>query len=311
MVIGVDLGGTNLRGGLFSEDLEIRARLKEPTNRHEGGKAVVERLIALIEALCEAGDLTVKDLAGVGIAAPGPLDVSRTMITSAPNFPDWKNLPLKDLVESTLAIPVILENDANAAALGEFKNGAGRDADSLVFLGLGTGVGGGIVLDGEIVRGAHGVGGELGHIILLADGPPCGCGNHGCLEQLASATAVVRMTRERLEKGESSELSDRENFEARHVFEAAAGGDALALSVIDRMAYYLGLGIVSLIHTVDPDVVAVGGGVSASADLFMPRVVEVVHERVFPAARGHVRIVPAELGDDAGITGVAWQVLER
>jgi len=309
-VIGVDLGGTNLRGALFSEDLDIGRRLKQPTRRHEGGEAVIGRLVGLVNTLCMEQGVAIEDIAGVGIAAPGPLDVSRTMITSAPNFPDWKNLPLKARVEEALGIPVVLENDANAAAVGEFARGAGRGARSLIFLGLGTGVGGGIVLDGGLVRGAHGVGGELGHMILLADGPLCGCGNRGCLEQLASATAVLRMARERLGAGESSALIDRDDLEARHVFEAAGEGDSLALSVVDRMAYFLGLGIVSLVHTVDPEVVAVGGGVSESADLFLPRVVEVVQERVFPAARGRVRIVPAELGDAAGMVGVAWEVLK-
>jgi glucokinase len=304
-VIGVDLGGTNVRGALFSEDLDIQHRLKQPTRREEGGDAVVGRVVTLVQSLCETGGTDVSDLLGLGIATPGPLDVNREMITSAPNFPDWRNFPLKRSLEDALGMGVHLENDANAAAFGEFHRGAGREANSLLFLGLGTGVGGGIVLDGQLLRGAHGVGGELGHIILVADGPPCGCGNRGCLEQMASATAVVRMTSEALTSGEPSILAGREPLTARDVFEAARGGDELAKRTVDRMAYYLGLGIVSLIHTVDPEVVAIGGGVSESSDLFLPRVQEVVHEQVFPAARDRVRVVPAELGDDAGITGVA------
>jgi glucokinase len=307
-VIGVDLGGTNLRGAVFSEHLEIERRLKVPTRREDGAQAVVGRVVGLVESLSKMAGLEIRDLAGVGVATPGPLDVAREIVTSAPNLPDWRDLPLRALVEDALGVRVLLENDANAAALGEFEKGAGREVSSLVFLGLGTGVGGGVVLDGKLVRGAHGVGGELGHTILIADGPPCGCGNRGCLEQLTSATAVVRMMHERIDAGESSALAERTDFEARHVFEAARAGDKTALSVIDRMAFYLGLAIVSLVHTVDPEVVVIGGGVSESADLFLPRVTEVVNERVFPAARGNVRIVRAELGDDAGVTGVAREV---
>ncbi|MCK4546702.1 MAG: ROK family protein [Candidatus Eisenbacteria sp.] len=304
-VIGVDLGGTNVRGALFSENLEVRNRLKRPTHREEGGYAVVDRLVALVRALCNEAGTSVSNLAGVGIAVPGPLDVTGGIITSAPNFPDFTNFPLKRLVEETLGIGVHLENDANAAAYGEFRQGSGRDAHSLIFLGLGTGVGGGIVLDGKILRGAHGVGGELGHIILAADGPPCGCGNRGCLEQWASATAVVRMAKEALESGEPSVLAGRESLTAREVFEAAGGSDELACRVVARMAHFLGLGIVSLCHVVDPEVVAIGGGVSESVDLFLPRVRKFVDEQVFPAARGKIKITRAELGDDAGIIGVA------
>lgn len=310
-IVGVDLGGTNLRAALLSEELRIEHRLKQPTDRHAGGEAIVSRLASLVKALCARRNLAVRDLVGVGIATPGPLDVGRGVVTSAPNFPDWRDLPLKRLACDALGVEVTLENDANAAALGEFWIGAGRGARSLVFLGLGTGVGGGIVLDGRIVRGAHGLGGELGHILLDPGGPTCGCGNRGCLETLASATAVVRMTEEALGSNPSSCLRGRTDLETKDVCEAARRGDSLALSVMDRMAYFLGLGIVSLIHTLDPEVVVVGGGVAESADLFLDRVRAMVDERVFPAARGRVRIVRAVLGDDAGITGVACQVLEE
>ena len=309
----MDLGGTNLRGALLCGDaneLGVRHQKKRPTERRRGSEAVLEHLIALVRELVEREGLTLDAVEGVGIATPGPLDVSRETITSAPNFPDWKDFPLKRRVEDALGTRVWLENDANAAALGEYRMGAGRGSRSLVFLGLGTGVGGGVVLDGRIVRRAHGVGGELGHIQLGRDGPVCGCGNRGCLEQLASATAVTRMARESVAAGRPSVLADAGTFEARDVFDAARGGDALANEIVEEMSRSLGLGIVSLIHTLDPEVVVIGGGLAESADLFLDRVRAFVDEHVFPAARGKVRITRAELGDDAGILGAAFQVFE-
>jgi glucokinase len=223
----------------------------------------------------------------------------------APNLPGWRDVPVRDRLEGALERPVVLENDANVAAYGEFRAGAGRHVDTMVALTLGTGIGGGIILGGRLYRGATDVGGELGHLIVQEGGRTCGCGTKGCLEAYASATAVVARTRERLEAGEASALGATDDLTCRAVFEAAADGNALARAIVDETAEYLAVGITSILHALNPEMVVLTGGMMGAGDRFLEAVRDGVRCRAFERAWSACAIRWSTLGGDAGIIGAA------
>jgi glucokinase len=313
--IGVDLGGTNLRIAAVSERGEILEIITTSTEVGRGRDYVIDEMTASIQKLAEKH----KDkgaLSGVGIGVPGIIDMSTGMLRESPNLPGWSDYPVREEIERRLGSRVILENDANAAALGEFWLGAGKGMSDLCMLTLGTGVGGGLILNGTVWHGMTGMAGELGHITVDRDGPPCGCGSRGCVEQYASATAVKRMALEKVGERHAPELAkvmerDKE-ITAKHVFQLAMAGDPAAVEIFRTVGEALGVVLAGFINALNLPMYVVGGGVSAGWEAFAPRMFEVVRKRSFVYAatmpeknRKGTIIAKAELGGDAGILGSA------
>ena len=310
VVIGVDLGGTNLRTSLISSEGVILDKHKEATRASEGWGKIVNRLIQNIERQQEIAIQKGMSVVAVGVGAPGVIRVDKGIVVKSPNFPDWNNLPLKNELEKALSIPVFIENDANAAALGEKWRGAGRDIRSMIHLTLGTGVGGGIILDNKIWHGADGMAGEIGHMTLIPDGRQCTCGNTGCLEMYASARGIVQSFREELERQKLSAAGDLKEVTSEKVYQAAREGDAVARRVMKDMGRMLGIGIASLINIFNPERVVIGGGVKDAWPLFIGATHEEIMKRAFQVPAERTEIVPSSLGDDAGMVGAAAVALE-
>jgi len=308
VVIGVDLGGTNMRTALLSPDGLILDRHKVSTHATEGWKQVVARLVENIvryQKIAIGKGLTV---AAVGVGAPGVIQMDSGIVVKSPNFPDWNNLPLKEVLEKALNVPVFIENDANAAALGEQWLGAGRDINSMILLTLGTGVGGGIVLNKQIWQGADGMAGEIGHMTLVPDGRLCGCGNTGCLEMYASARGIVQSYREAVN---SSGIAMVAELSSEQIYQAARDGETVACKVMKDMGRMLGIGIANLINIFNPQMIVLGGGVKDAWQLFINATQEEVMRRAFKVPAERTKIVPSLLGDDAGMVGAAAVALQK
>ncbi|HEX6537110.1 MAG TPA: ROK family protein [Gemmatimonadaceae bacterium] len=311
-IIGVDLGGTNIVVGAMPEDgsRELGVR-EEPTHSERGSEAVVDRIVSMIaqttsEVIATQGAKP-QDFLGVGIGAPGPLDRERGIVVVAPNL-GWRDFPLRDAISERIRLPATLDNDANCATVGEWWRGAAQGARNVVGLTIGTGIGGGIVLDGRLYHGSSDVAGEIGHTTIDSTGRYCRCGNYGCLEAYASGPAIALRAREALERDEVSVLhrmvdGHLELLTAATVYEAAKNGDALALEVVRDTARFLGTGVANLLNTLNPDVVVITGGVTRAGDrLFEPLRAE-VKRRAFRPAVEVCRIVPGQLHGTAGMVG--------
>jgi glucokinase len=313
--IGVDLGGTNLRIAAVSESGEIVDVISTATDVKRGRDVVISEMTEAIQAL--AGRLKAQTLTGVGIGVPGIIDMTTGMLRKSPNLPGWEDYPVREEIERRLGSRVILENDANAAALGELWMGAGKGAEDLCMFTLGTGVGGGIVLNGQIWHGMTGMAGELGHTPADPNGHPCGCGSRGCVEQYASATAVKRLAMEAIKSGKAPQLAAAQKRDgeitSKAVFDLARSGDAPAQKVFDVVGESLGISIAAAINTLNLPIYVVGGGVSAAWEAFSPRMFETVKQRSFiylatgpeSGRRNPTVIRRAQLGSDAGILGAA------
>jgi len=305
-VIGVDLGGTNIKLGLISPDGEVLERTGTETQAEKGPEAVAGRICDAVLSLLARAGMDRDQVAGVGIGSPGTIDLAAGVVTFSPNLPGWHDVPLRRLVQDGIELPCVLDNDANVAALAEFWVGAGRGSSSLILLTLGTGIGGGIVLDGRIWHGGNGVAGEIGHMSIDPDGPECGCGNRGCLEAFASATGMVRRMHEAIEEGGLTVLANEgESLTARRIHEAALAGDELARRNVEMTGRYLGLGVSNLMHILNPEVIAFSGGMTAAGEMLMQPLLEEVNWRTMEAPRRDVKVCFAELPDSAGIIGAA------
>jgi len=306
LVMAADLGGTNLRAATIDREGRIHARTKQQTPKAEKASEIVRAIVAAARE-CERHSLdTGAQISAVSVVVPGTVQVENGVVMKAPNVSSLDGFRLAAALESELQWPAVLENDANAAAVGEMWMGAGRGRQTIICLTLGTGVGGGIILDGKLWRGVDGSAGELGHIgIEPFGGVACMCGSRGCLEVFASATAIVRMTREAQPRYPGSSLHTREDLTAKDVYRRGIEGDELALEVFRRMGIYLGVGVASLINIFNPEMIVIGGGVAAGWDLFIPHVREQIAERAFPIPARRAEIVQAVCGDDAGLLGAA------
>jgi glucokinase len=309
LALAFDLGGTALRGALVESDGRIVAHASAPTLAGAGSEAVIGQIIAL------AGDLIAQspqaEIAGIGVGAPGPLDPKAGIVIAPPTLAGWHDVPLIDILGQHFGLPVRLENDANAAALGEWRFGAGRGSGSLVFVTVSTGIGGGVVADGHIYHGRRGLAAEIGHMTITGEGDRCFCGAIGCFEAVASGTALGRRATRMTAPGDGSllrRLSADGDVSARHVVDAARAGDADALELIEAEARWLGIGFTNLLHLYSPDLIVMGGGLSNGFDLLAPSIRKVVQQRAMPAYRD-VPIVRAELGDRAGLIGAASLIL--
>ena len=303
-VVGMDLGGTNLRVAGVGANGGIVELYRVQTLAREGPEPVIERVVAAIGLVCERLTGSGGSVLGVVLGAPGIISSRDGTIVASPNLPGWRDVPLRDRVAAAIGLPVLLENDANAAAYGEYWRGAGEGCSSMVLLTLGTGVGGGLVLGGELWRGADGMAGEIGHITVDPGGRTCRCGNAGCLETYASATGIVDRYRE---------LSGLEEaVSAEEVHRRAHEGDPNARQSYREAGRSLGMAFAALVNLLNPERIVVGGGVLPAWDLFMPAAEQEMRRRAFVAAASRVRLAPAALGDLAGVTGAAgllWRQL--
>ncbi len=309
-ILALDLGGTQFRVALANRQGKILRRLAAPTNAKEGRHQVVQRINrALWEIVSPVG---VDAILGMGVSCPGPINPKTGVLLTPPNLPGWNNTPLKSLWEEEFGVPVQAGNDANLAALAEHRFGAGRGVENIIYITISTGIGGGVILDGRPFLGAGGLAGEVGHMTIDRHGPRCRCGNIGCLEALASGTAIARIAAERITSGEVSDIirlvdGDLERITAETVAQAALSGDRLAGEIIKRAGTDLGTGVVNLLHVFNPELVIIGGGVARAGSLIFEPVQRVVLERAMPDFL--VPVVPAALGDDAGLLGAIALVM--
>ena len=312
-ILGIDIGGTKLAVGVATADGMLRSERRRPSRAEEGPDAVIDRVLEMAhEAASDAG-CEIDDLAAVGIGCGGPLDPWRGMVLNALNNPGWVDIPLRDRIGGALGRPTFLDNDANAASLGEHRFGAGRGVDDMVYLTVSTGVGGGVIAGGRPVRGANGNAAELGHLTVDAHGRPCHCGSVGCLEAYASGTNIARRARETLASDDRpSRLRDvdPDRLTSADVSAAADGGDEVAAAIWDESVTLLAAGVASIIHAFNPSLVVVGGGVTNAGDLLFEPLRRAVAERTMPWLHDAVTLVPAALGDRAGILGAVAVALD-
>ncbi|MDE1889241.1 MAG: ROK family protein [Planctomycetota bacterium] len=310
-VIGIDLGGTNLKAGLVDKGGKITHRLSIKTNYNADPQAISNQIFELIDEIIKEARVKKSDIIGVGLGSPGLIDKKGETIIFSPNLPRWRNIPIKLLVTERFNTPCVLENDANAAAWGEKWVGAGKDVSSLVMLTLGTGIGGGIVIGNKLWRGANNVAAEIGHMIIQMDGPKCSCGNNGCIEAYASATAMVRRFKELLKSGVSSSLKDSREITAKIINDAAFQGDKASLDVIEETGRYLGIALVNIMHILNPEMIVLTGGMIGSGELLMNPIRQVTKQKAFEASYKDTKIVFSQLGNDAGIIGAAGCLLKE
>ncbi len=309
-VIAVDLGATNLRVASFTRDQPPPAELiKVPTLASEGPDVVIARMIEAIHSVLPKKKQDLR----IGVGSPGPLDPFEGVILDTPNMPGWKDIPLCARLKAHFSCPVLLENDANLAALGEWRHGAAQGTQNMIYLTISTGIGGGVIVDGKLLRGSRGLAGELGHMTIYQDGPECGCGQRGHLEAVAAGPAIAQNALERLESGESSILlemiDDAEPLTAAHVGWAARKHDRLALEVIREAGRHIGNHLASLVHAFNPERIVLGGGVSRIGSPFFDPIEQALHEHVIhPMYVEDLLLVPSKLGDEAGLIGAMVMV---
>jgi glucokinase len=315
-VVGVDLGGTKILAGIFDKSLECIGTAKLSTKADRGVEAVSERIDRCIRDAVDEADLSMKSIVGVGIGAPGAVDFESGTVIFAPNLEGWKDVPLKKELEKQLSIPVFVENDANIAVLGVHVAELKGKPKSVVGIFVGTGIGGGLIINGELYSGFNHTAGEIGHMVLEINGPKCGCGNKGCFEALASRTAIFQQIKAGIKEGEKTLLTEMlgdnlEDLRSGDLRKAIRRGDKFVTKIIERVAEDIGIGVANLINILSPEVVVLGGGVmEALADEMMSIILKNAKEHAMPGTFKGVEIIASKLGDNAGITGaavLAWQ----
>ena len=315
--IGCDLGGTNLRAAIVDvESGIVLKQLQVPTLSREGHDAVMERMSRLIIQIIQANQLRTDDIGGIGIGVPGVLDLEKGETLFLPNFPgNWPHIPLRDTIAKLTGLKTAILNDVRSITLGEWKFGAGRGMDTIAVYAIGTGVGGGLVINGELYLGIGGTAGELGHMVIDYNGPQCGCGNYGCLETFASGPAIAAMGMKALTQGLTTNLGELCNYDLNQITpeliaRAAKSGDKIAKDIFERAGFYLGVAASSVCVAVNPQRIILAGGVSRAGDLLSEPMIRTLRERVTMMPIEKVEIVLAQLGDDAGVIGAAaWASL--
>lgn len=303
-MLGIDLGGTDTKYGLVDSTGRLVAKAKFPTCAQEGFDGVIARVAAHAREFI-AG----RPVRAVGMGVPGPMNSEEGIVYEAPNLPGWENAPVRARLEELLGLPVVLHNDANAAAWGEFWAGAGRGCRHMVLFSLGTGVGGGLILGGQLYTGPDDTAGELGHMTIDFEGPVCNCGSRGCLEAYASATAIRRVVREALAQGVPTSIriprGEEETFGARLVYEAAVAGDGFARQVLYDVGKALGIAAASVINMLNPERIIYGGAMIGAGEFIFGPLRDYARARAFRRPAARARILVAELGPDAGMIGAA------
>lgn len=309
-VVGVDFGGTKIYAGVFNESLHCVGTSKISTKANRGPDGVIERLARCIADAVDECDIDLKQIKGVGIGAPGAVDAEKGKVIFAPNL-EWKDVPLKKELERLLDVPVFVENDCNLSMLGVYEEELDSKPRNAVGIFLGTGIGGGIIINGDFYTGANHTAGEIGHMILQADGPPCGCGNKGCFEALASRTAIFRKVQEAVKKGEKTVLTemigkDLEDMRSGDLRRAIRRGDKFIKNIVEDAAHYTGIAVGNLINVLNPEVVVLGGGViEALEEQMMPIIQKTALDTALDGTAKDVVIRASKLADDTGIVGGA------
>jgi glucokinase len=311
LYVGLDVGGSSMKAGVVDDDGRPLSAVSLPTEAHRGQEFGLERMCEAIRQAMASAGVGQEQLAAIGVATPGTMDIPAGIILDPPNLWPWRNVPVRQHVQDTFKVPTAFQNDANAAAYGEFWVGAGREAHSMVLFTLGTGVGGGIVIGDLVVEGEHSHGAELGHVKIEMTNPrQCGCGRWGCLEAYASATAVVKRAHEAMANysGPSALeklLRKQGEITSKDIFDVAAAGDPLAERIVEDTAFYLAVGAMNMMHTIDPDMVVFGGGMIAAGESFLERIRWHVKRLAFPVPAQKTQILYAQLESDAGFIGAA------
>lgn len=309
IVLATDLGGTNLRMAAVDRAGGILYRTKRETPQTTRSSEIVCAIVEAAEECLQSVKAQGMVL-GVAAAVPGTVNVEEGIVLKAPNVPSLDGFRISAALKNELNLPCFLENDANAATVGENWLGASKDVQNSILVTLGTGVGGGIIIDKKVLRGADGTAGEIGHICVEPFGVPCGCGSRGCLEQYASATAIVRLTRELENQYPNSDLREKSRLSALEIYDAGKQGDELALEVFRQQGFYLGIVLAGLINILNPDVIVIGGGAAAGWDLFISPTIEQIRQRAYQEPAERAKLVLAQCGDDAGILGAARLAFE-
>jgi len=302
--IAVDLGGTQIRAARYTSDDVLEARVAMPTGADEGQSAVLRRVQSAIHQVWPMNS----PVSGIAIGVPGPVDFKRGVVRFTPNLPGWQNVPMRDILLEKFKVPVFVGNDADVAALAEHRFGAGRGVADMIYMTISTGIGGGLIFNNRLFTGGNGLGGEIGHIVVDMNGPLCGCGNSGCLEVMASGTAIARLARERLAAGASSVLTemvrgDLAKITAKEVNEAGQQGDPLAIAGFEQAGAYLGATIVGMMYLLNPSLFVLGGSVTLAGDLLFGPLRKTIAARAPVAYQEQTRVVPAMLGGDVGLWG--------
>lgn len=313
--VGIDIGGTTIKMAFIDQFGEIVTKWEIATNcENEGQEITPDICKAIFNKVAELNEPKEK-LSGIGVGSPGFINIDTGFIFKSVNI-GWTDFPLKDRLEVETGLPVVVDNDANLAALGEMWRGAGNGAKNLLAVTLGTGVGGGIIANGQILHGVNGMAGEIGHITSLAKGgAPCNCGKTGCLETIASATGVARMATEKVKGHQASTLAtiyDRQkSLTAKDVFDQAIAGDKLAIEVVDEMSFHLGLAIANLANATNPEKIVIGGGVSKAGDFLIKNITKHFKAYALPRIAAGAEITVATLGNDAGVIGAVWLIKQK
>ena len=299
VIIAVDVGGTQIRAATYAQNETHPAQLDRIGTRDENSSPL-ERLIQLVESVWPEDD----SVLAIGIAAPGPLDPHQGVIIAAPNIPGWIDFPLKKKVEEHFEVPVLLGNDANLAAYGEWRYGAGKGHHHLVYLTVSTGIGGGVIIDDQLLIGLRGMAAELGHVTVLPDGPMCGCGQRGHLEAIASGTAIAEWVKQELDLGAASSLTGVDAPTTKLIAQAAEEGDELAIAALARSGTYIGQALANYLHIFNPSIVIIGGGVSHSGSFLLDPMRVAMCEHVLSNEYvENLILTTAALGDEAGLMG--------
>jgi len=310
-IVGVDLGGTKVLAGVFKNSLECIGTAKVSTKAQRGVDKVIERIARCVQDAIDEADLSMKQIGGIGIGAPGAVDFGAGTVIFAPNLEGWKDVPLKKELEKQLGVPVFVENDANIAVLGVHVAELKAKPKHVVGIFVGTGIGGGLILNGELFSGANHTAGEIGHMVVDVNGPKCGCGNKGCFEALASRTAIFQQIKAGIKDGQKTLLTemlgdDLGDLRSGDLRKAIRRGDKFVDRVVEGAAEYIGIATANLVNVIGPEVVVLGGGViEALADEMMSVIVETANDYAMPGTMKDVDIIASKLGDNAGITGAA------
>jgi glucokinase len=313
-IAGVDIGGTTIKLAFLNDRGDILHKWEIKTNISEHGMFIVRDICQTIEAKLRELGFTKEKIIGVGVGAPGPVNLENGAIYEAVNLHWENNYPLKKELEEILAIPVIVDNDANIAAIGEMWKGTGKGAQDLVCITLGTGIGCGVIANGKIVHGINGAGGEIGHITVIpVNGASCNCGKTGCLETIASATGISRIAIEKINESDTasslqSEYQKNGVMTAKLVFDAAKEHDALALEIVEYISFHLGLTLANVANSLNPEMIVIGGGVSKAGDILVEMVNKYFQQFAFSRVAKSTSISLATLGNDAGVIGAGWLV---
>jgi glucokinase len=314
-LIGIDLGGTTIKFAILTLDGTVQQKWSIETNILDEGSHIVPDIIESINHRIDLYGMKHEDFVGIGMGTPGSVDIKEGTVIGAYNLNWTKRQKVKAQIEAATGIPFVLDNDANVAALGERWKGAGDNNPDVVFITLGTGVGGGIIAEGKLLHGVNGCAGEIGHVTVDPGGFECTCGKRGCLETVSSATGVVRVARHMSEEyaGDSKlkqEIDDGQDVSSKDIFDYAQADDPFALMVVDKVCYYLGLAVGNIGNTLNPSSVVIGGGVSAAGEFLRSRVQSYFEEFTFPEVRNSTQVKLAELGNEAGVIGAASLALQ-